>query len=793
MNSIKKYKVEFFSFLMPFIILWIFFIWNDCLGSNIVVNSDMQGQYWPLFQYLKNLLHNSATFPYTFSKGLGGSMYATFFYYLSNPLNFLVYFFNNIPFFFLLTIILKISLSGLTMSIFLKHKFKKNDLSIVVFSLAYALSTYNINYYINIMWLDSVIIAPLLLLSIDNIIEKKKNWLYICLLFLSIYLNFYMGYILVLFSVLYFLYSYIIKYGNSWKKEYKIIINFFIITLLTGCMTAFILIPSGLELFHSMRTIINIKFINLNYLNYVAPLIIGGGNLTRPLNANIFMFFCGTMMIPLVICYFTSSIPKLQKICGIIMYTLFLLPIMFPKLNLIWHMFSNPSWFNYRYSFLAILFTIIIAYQTYINWEINKKVLKLYLTLLIILACSLAYASYYAPEYYVYLSIPKIVVTIIFTILSIALIIKNKKNILLLFCILELIINISWIGIESSFFTLDFYNETINGIADFKNYCVSGYRCEMGKDIYTAGDNLLGNYNGTTIFLTTANENAANLFYDIFSIKGSHNYYSYMPNIVSDTIVGIKRIKYPNKIEGYKVIKEENNDYILENPYALKLGYIVSNDIKDFKSENMGIAYEEELLSIISNKDIKFVNKLSIEKLDEYTYKLNLVEDYPYLYLMTNSSVYINDEPVNIICTNDVGYIIVPPEKGEIILKTEEVEDNFEVYTIFIDALEEFTKDLTKLDIIENNGNKIIGSITAPNKSTLMLSIPYEKGWNIYVDNNKVEYYSLLDSFIGIDLSEGTHKITMEYHVPGLKLGTSISVLSLLVLIYYENRIKHLL
>ena len=71
------------------------------------------------------------------------------------------------------------------------------------------------------------------------------------------------------------------------------------------------------------------------------------------------------------------------------------------------------------------------------------------------------------------------------------------------------------------------------------------------------------------------------------------------------------------------------------------------------------------------------------------------------------------------------------------------------------------------------------------NNQYLFLSIPYEKGWNIYVDGKKVKYQKLFDTFIGVKMSKGMHNIKMIFYPPGLNYGILISLFSAIILIFY--------
>ena len=72
----------------------------------------------------------------------------------------------------------------------------------------------------------------------------------------------------------------------------------------------------------------------------------------------------------------------------------------------------------------------------------------------------------------------------------------------------------------------------------------------------------------------------------------------------------------------------------------------------------------------------------------------------------------------------------------------------------------------------------------------LFISIPYDKGWNIYVDGKKVPYKKLASTFIGIDLKKGQHKIKMKFYPRGLIVGLLINFISILITILYSKKTK---
>lgn len=67
------------------------------------------------------------------------------------------------------------------------------------------------------------------------------------------------------------------------------------------------------------------------------------------------------------------------------------------------------------------------------------------------------------------------------------------------------------------------------------------------------------------------------------------------------------------------------------------------------------------------------------------------------------------------------------------------------------------------------------GTATVAQDGVLMLAIPYENGWNVYVDGEKTELYKVNYGFIGVALEAGSHEITCQFRCPGFAAGAWIS------------------
>jgi len=115
------------------------------------------------------------------------------------------------------------------------------------------------------------------------------------------------------------------------------------------------------------------------------------------------------------------------------------------------------------------------------------------------------------------------------------------------------------------------------------------------------------------------------------------------------------------------------------------------------------------------------------------------------------------------------------------------------VYALDQKAFEEQYAQLAdeQFQITDFADSRIEGNIKAKKDGILYFSIPYEKGWTVYVDGEKAETFDVLNSMLGVEVSKGEHEIKLVYCPEGFKLGTAISVSAFVItcgLIWYDRR-----
>ena len=842
----KKILKNLFVFLLPILIINFVLIIKYGVKDlfNLFIVGDLNSQYMPLIDWVQDVLHSKESIFYSFSKGIGGNMFSTFTYYLSSPLNLILFFFNSskVVFAIYLLINIKIGLGALTMYIFLKNKFKeKNYINLLIFSIIYALSGIVINFYSNIMWLDICYLTPLVILGLDNIIHRKKPYIYIIFLSLSIISNFYMSYMLCIFCVVYFVYEMVLTYKKDNKKEIKnIIINFIKYSLLSVLISSVILVPTIMDMKNIFRYGINkpILYFDLEAIPMMfSRLFVGSMNIDTMFSHNEVNIYISVISIVILVFYFLNKkINKKEKIATASVILLFILSIIFNLFNLIWHGFSFPNGYNYRFIYFYVFFIVLITYRSFNLLIKTKKVdlniLKYIIHILIILIILLI-------NKYGFLSNNKITITIIFISVYLLYIYKKEyiSNILLLIIvIIELAININYSFITRSD-VVDYYkNNNINLLYDIEHYrkeiCARidkvdiNYRMEL-EQIISANDSFICDYDGVNTALSTNNR----AYYKFMANAGNIVTYSTLTDDFDngpfiDSILGLRNVyKLINNAGTYYKFDKDiiiiNHDGEVneiyskyENPYALKLGYLIDSD-ENIKFINNAFEYQNELAKKMSGIDLEIFEKVDLidssNTKDEYKKSYYLEPEDKNYYIYNYVPIPINQEEFGMLSLyHSINQNITSGHQGiiafeDLLLNTtisieytatekyKEYNDlqlysfNKENFELIIEKLKENQFNVTKKEKNILEGNIKVNE----DDSLLMITVPYEKGWNIYVDGKKIEYEEVYDTFIGIRLNKGYHEIKMVFYSPGIVIGSIMTLIGVGILfykIYYERK-----
>ena len=374
-KRIKKYKNYILSFLIPIIFLLVILVITHVypFGNNTVVMGDMKHQYIALMTYFKNNITHLHNFLYSYQIGLGMGFFSVLSYYLMNPLNLLTILFPNsaMPTFFMINTLVNVGLLGLTTFTFLynsvylnKNKIKNKTFWTILLSMCFTFSSFFANYQECIMWVNAIVLLPLVLLGLDHILyndQKNNTWLYWVTLSSMILINWYigvMGVILLFISMIFW----VIR--QLWNKEIKVTfykgIKVLLLSLLSIGIGVIVMIPSYLAQKSVTQATFKLSFKPIyHFHSFFSALLNGNSDPAAPL------IFCG--MLPVVLFalfFFDSKINYKQRILTFIYSLFIILSTYLTAFYMMWHSFSMPNGFVQRESFIVSFVLICIGYES---------------------------------------------------------------------------------------------------------------------------------------------------------------------------------------------------------------------------------------------------------------------------------------------------------------------------------------------------------------------------------------------------------------------------------------------
>ena len=336
-------------------------------GDNALLISDVNSQFVSFYTQFKHILLTNDNFIYTFSKSLGGDMTGFSGYYLQNPFLFLLLPFPDeyIPAGIVLIIGLQFSLMSVTMALLLKDMAGEGpyNAAVITCSIAYAFMGYNLAYVMLPIYFSSLIMLPLVMLGIRKLASGRGCRLYILSLALAVIFNYYIGYMICIFSVLFFI-CYLFAEGKAGER--KTYVAFVGSSILAGAFSAFTVIPTVLSLsgqkeapalsrmtphiMYGIRSFLKNLFTGAfrgDLSNFCAPYIYVGEA----------VLFC------IIIFIMSKKIPMRRKVSYIALTAALLISTWVSTLDIIWHGFNEPVGYAHRFAFLISTVIILMGFE----------------------------------------------------------------------------------------------------------------------------------------------------------------------------------------------------------------------------------------------------------------------------------------------------------------------------------------------------------------------------------------------------------------------------------------------
>ena len=587
-------------------------------GEKSVMIIDMHHQYSAFFSLMREKVLSFGSMTYSDSVGMGSGFIPLVAYYLCSPFNLIALIFprSHLTEAIALIEVLKITSAGATFAIFCRGVFKKDDYGTVAVSVAYALNAYFIAYSWDVMWLDCLVLLPLIVYGLEKVMNGKSPLLYCITLGLAITTNYYIGYMICVFLVLWYAMRTFENNSrfaglapDSKAKAYiKNFLRFVWTSAVGGLLSMWILVPTAISLRDTSGA--EDKFArevtsNFDFWDIFSRTLYGNTPTER--GDNLPNIYCSVLAVLLIAIFLTCRKIRLRtRVCFGGLLGILVVLMANNWTNFAFHGFHFPNDLPYRNSFLVCFVMLSIAIQALdkietVTREGMFKAFVLVAGMIIaeqkfggssdyeMIWYSLALAALYAV---VFGAFPVGKYAAKGTALAVA----------LALCFLEVSansvdmihqLNDNEVFTDRASFVED-YEINKAAVRQVTKYNTDGSRMEI-LPRKTCNDNALYGYPGLTVFASSNAKSTTTLMGKLgFAINGvnSYIYNSYVPLI--DSVLNLKYVVFNHELRNHAQLSyvdqvydsEGNYRYIYENSLALARGFTVDNDIVYWNTNN---------------------------------------------------------------------------------------------------------------------------------------------------------------------------------------------------------------
>ncbi|MDO4295066.1 MAG: YfhO family protein [bacterium] len=792
--------------VIPMLILLLIFVQRGIFpfGERSFLRTDMYHQYAPFFSEFKHKLETGGSLFYSWDVGMGINFSALYAYYLASPLNWLLVFCPKslVIEFMTYMIVLKTGLCGLSFAWYLKKHCKTENFGIAYFGIFYALSGYMAAYSWNIMWLDCIMLFPIIMLGLERLVGEGKGVLYCVSLGLAILSNYYISIMICIFMVLYFFCLLLLREKKGLKNAAWTFGKFALYSLIAGGLAAIVLLP---EIYAMQMTASGDFSFPKSFTSYFSIFDMIARHMAN-VEVEIGLdhwpnIYCGTAVLLFFVLYLGCRQIRVREkavYCFLLLFFFASFSMNIP--NFIWHGFHYPNSLPCRQSFIYIALMLTLCFRAFqylkeipwkqIGWSflgacafvvLAEKLVQSEQFHFMVFYGALLYLSFYVGCLYLYKRT------------------KTSKSIIafmvLAMVAIEATLNMAITSItttsRSSYVAQDAnIEELIESVKPSDDF----FRVEK-KDRKTKNDGAWEHFPSVSLFSSMANADLSK-FFKYLGCESSTNAYSITGSTpLVDMLFSVRYSlceEIPEVPWVWGVASAEDM-YLYENQYVLPLGFGVDTDFEQkwHYTLNNPVEVQNDLAAVYGVSPV--LVELSGEELGG-DYRAEVEEEGEYYAYITNKRV---DDVTALIGDNtksfsnvkrgyllELGYCY---ERSSIVLDAPDSDQDVtaQIYRVDAQALGELYSAMSRegWHLTEWRDTYLAGKITARKERLLFTTIPYDKGWTVKVDGEEVEPRKVVDAFLGFEIPAGEHEITMEYRPQGFFQGVWLSTGSVLLLV----------
>ncbi len=785
------------------------------LGHKTTMIVDMHHQYAPLLSELRAMMLGGDSFTYSFHIGLGANFIPAFAYYLASPLNVLLLLFPErlLAEGIFVIMVLKLALAAAAFAACTQYLLRRRNAAVIAVSVLYATMLYMLAYSWNIMWLDVVALMPIVVMCAEKMLRGGSIIPYALVLGLTLFTNYYIGFMLCVFLVLYFA-VFMLRRARPVNEWWLRGSRFALGSLLGAGLAAALLVPTALALGRTSAAGGEMPSFAANFdlfdligrLYYGATPTIRSGNLPN--------LYCGTIVTLLLPLYMMiREIPLRRRLCYSALGGLLLISCTVNNLDMLWHGLHAPNDLPYRFSFVACFVMLLLAAEVLqhlhaftarqigmvlgggavylIMWErfggdtaLTDEVLYTNLALIALYGIILILAANHRLRTHA-THLLVLVLVVAELVVSTAATVKMMDS--------------------NEFYTAHTsYVDNADTAADAKAIARAQELAEQEGALFarleylprsTCMDTALHHYKGITTFASSNPYETTVLMGDLgYAINGVNSYLYRSFVAPADALFGIRYVVLENDIGRHAqltlvetVTEQDVTRYIYRNETALPVGFFATDAVRDYVSQKYApftaqeslytaMAGQQETLystmklesnspssTIGGSSFVKYQSDASavyggtVEEVGQYFAYVDCraaetltVETYDEYNAQLNSWSVTTYEPYII----DLGRL-TPQERVEVFVEGEgTISGNIYVVKLNTDAFKRQVERLNAngMTVTQVTDNRITGTVNAPQDGALYLSIPYDKGWKAVMDGSvKLDTFPIAQNAEGTD------------------------------------------
>lgn len=795
----------------------------------------------PFYQHINNLLKNGDLKFWDSSIGFGANVYSFFFNAsigsIFQYLYFLLSSYISIEHYFFLMDLIRFFLIGIFSFLWISHHSNSFTTRLIVsFTITFSgFMAYWIHFNV---FLESYLWTVIILYLYEEVLKRRKIVLFIVCIFLSVISNMYGFYIFSWLLFVYFNFKYFKEHKEYSLKEYIgffwLGFRFYIIGVL---LASFIVLPNIAIILNSPRLDMNLSNaspinFSLRYLyqlfsSFYSPVVTDyNTNLfyTRGVDQSISMNYYYSFLITPYLLSLLPFIKSKDTSKYLIFYLIafsanFIIPlrimlsgnadvrwhssIIFINSLLLVHILDNLQLIKKQHFILASVFNLLSIvllyfYSTRHNLVNSAYVFNLRLVLVLGFIFFISYS-------YVFINRDKTI----------------SKIFLILIIILEAILSINsrmYHGKSAQYINHEHVNtklmknqtpflEIIENDPDF-------YRID-GPVVYP-NQPLAYAYPGFTFYMSVYNNESRDLLNNRFTPGWNSNFV--FSKFLVKSLFGAKYYVADKEDEipyGYTFLYESDNKNVYLNRNVTGLGFASNKRISYQEISNYNTIIQDLIMfqNIVTsdaqgNENLMIMPSLLGKSIQNGELINPKEEGYIFIdYSKTNPyskcyvEWYMDDSVIFGKELEEYAYIAVrnrlDANRVYFYCKSLYNENDFTFYDAFfvsdsmIDQLYHNISQFDRFYDYQVTGLGYNAKIDVrQDQSTVFTNIAYDPGWVVSVNGAKVETEKVNFGFLGFKLQSGSYLITFEYFPPNLMLGIIISILTLVLSLFYLFRIR---